>query len=155
MSPLFPFCYQELFFSPKRGRQNCYNQPQTFHKNPVVLDLSGTELTFFTAAHMVLWFGFVVKKVLITHQRFGCCWTVFSPCPMWEGSERAAVWVFGCWPVSAHHESHEDKISMESNKDLCRVMLYASVPVSLYGMVCMMRGFKGRDESVDKNAQRD
>lgn len=97
---------------------------------------------------MVLWFGFVAKKVLITHQCSDCCWTVFSPCPMGEGSEQAAVWVFGCWPESTHHAWHEDKMSMKSNKDVCRVILYAcvqniwkpigaSVPVSLYVMVCI------------------
>lgn len=52
-------------------------------------------LIFFIAAHMVLYFGFVTKTVVITHQCFVYCWPVlaqhqgslsFSLCPpQWEG----------------------------------------------------------------------
>lgn len=34
----------------------------------LVLGLDGTMLVFFTAAHLVPCFGFVIKKVLVTHQ---------------------------------------------------------------------------------------
>jgi len=35
--------------------------------------LTGTELTFFTVAHVVLCFVFVAKPVLVTHQCFRYC----------------------------------------------------------------------------------
>lgn len=72
---------------------------------------------------------------------------VLSPCHMAEGSEQAALWLFGCQPASTHHTPHEDKMSMESKKDVCTVILYAcvdgiwksigaGVPLSLYVMAC-------------------
>lgn len=33
-----------------------------------VLGLAGTQLTFFIAAHIILYFGFVINTVLIAHQ---------------------------------------------------------------------------------------
>ena len=36
------------------------------------------ELAFFIAAHMVLWFGFVTKTVLVTYQSFSYCGTVLA-----------------------------------------------------------------------------
>lgn len=59
-----------------------------------VLCLVGMELTFLTAANMALYFGFLVKTLLITHQCLGHCWTVlavlklplFPHCPtQWTG----------------------------------------------------------------------
>lgn len=40
--------------------------------NLFVLDLVGMELTSFTAARIMLIFGFVAQKVLITQWHFGC-----------------------------------------------------------------------------------
>lgn len=38
--------------------------------------LAGIKLTFFIISCMVLYFGFVMKTVLITHQSFNCHWAV-------------------------------------------------------------------------------
>jgi len=38
-----------------------------------VLGLARTGLVFFTAAHMVLCFRYVIKPALITHQSSGFC----------------------------------------------------------------------------------
>lgn len=46
----------------------------------VLLDPAEMELTFFIAAHMVLCLGFLTKRVLITHQYFGYCWTMLRWC---------------------------------------------------------------------------
>lgn len=48
------------------------------HRNKGLLGLVGMELTFFTAAHMVVGFRFVTKTALVTHQRFSYCWTVLA-----------------------------------------------------------------------------
>lgn len=36
-----------------------------------VLGLAAMELTFFIAVHMLLWFAFVAKTLLVTYQSFG------------------------------------------------------------------------------------
>jgi len=43
-----------------------------------ILGLPGMDLTVFTAAGLVLCFGFVTKTVLITHQCFGCFWMMLA-----------------------------------------------------------------------------
>lgn len=76
-----------------------------------VLCLVGMELTFLTAANMALYFGFLVKTLLITHQCLGHCWTVlavlklplFPHCPtQWTGwgwtRERTQPGQAASWP---------------------------------------------------------
>ena len=57
-----------------------------------LLDLTGRELIFFIAAHVVLCFILVTKTVLTTHRRFSYCWRVFAQhyglfcCSFWPSS---------------------------------------------------------------------
>jgi len=44
-----------------------------------VLGLAGTELIFFIVANTALWFRFLIKILLITHQCFGYFWIVSRP----------------------------------------------------------------------------
>lgn len=73
----------------------------------VCVTLCVMELTFFTAAHIVLWFGYVAKPELITHQCLSSCWRMlaqpqsfllFLLCPLESGKNlggdtaRTAAW---------------------------------------------------------------
>lgn len=58
--PLFPFCFYPL--------------------NTCVMNLSQIELVSSLAAHMMLCCAFAAKTMLVTHQFFGCFWTVLAMC---------------------------------------------------------------------------
>lgn len=86
-SPVLPFHTQPLTPSPSVALLCTHGFPysNSVRRNRALVQLrtdctgsGGMELTFFTAAGMVLCCGFGTKTALITQQCFTYCWAVFA-----------------------------------------------------------------------------
>lgn len=105
---------------PKRGQIRADSLGTVRKKTKVyfdVLSLAMMELIFFIGSHMVLWFGFVTKTALLTHQCFSCCLECLHGAKAFSAPRTDAQQVGWGW-ARAWEESWLGQLTQTNHRDV-------------------------------------